>query len=183
MQKLIVKGGKRLRGELSVQGSKNSALPIMAASLMCRGECRLRNCPKLTDIYAASRILNCVGCRCTFSDGCAVIDSRNIDRTEIPEELMREMRSSIIFMGAMLGTAGECAVSIPGGCELGPRPIDMHLAAMRRMGVDINESALAFSSSEDNLPYSAEKGSRGENFACIPVSRRYREYYSLCSYC
>ena len=120
MQKLIVKGGKRLRGELSVQGSKNSALPIMAASLMCRGECRLRNCPKLTDIYAASRILNCVGCRCTFSDGCAVIDSRNIDRTEIPEELMREMRSSIIFMGAMLGTAGECAVSIPGGCELGP---------------------------------------------------------------
>ena len=67
MQKLIVKGGKRLRGELSVQGSKNSALPIMAASLMCRGECRLRNCPKLTDIYAASRILNCVGCRCTFS--------------------------------------------------------------------------------------------------------------------
>ncbi|MCI5794334.1 MAG: UDP-N-acetylglucosamine 1-carboxyvinyltransferase [Ruminococcus sp.] len=141
MQKLIVKGGKRLRGELSVQGSKNSALPIMAASLMCRGECRLRNCPKLTDIYAASRILNCVGCRCTFSDGCAVIDSRNIDRTEIPEELMREMRSSIIFMGAMLGTAGECAVSIPGGCELGPRPIDMHLAAMRRMGVDINESA------------------------------------------
>ena len=89
MQKLIVKGGKRLRGELSVQ------------------------------------ILNCVGCRCTFSDGCAVIDSRNIDRTEIPEELMREMRSSIIFMGAMLGTAGECAVSIPGGCELGPRPIDM----------------------------------------------------------
>ena len=131
MQKLIVKGGKRLRGELSVQGSKNSALPIMAASLMCRGECRLRNCPKLTDIYAASRILNCVGCRCTFSDGCAVIDSRNIDRTEIPEELMREMRSSIIFMGAMLGTAGECAVSIPGGCELGPRPIDMHLAAFR----------------------------------------------------
>lgn len=141
MQKLIVTGGKRLRGEISVQGSKNSSLPIMAASLMCGGECRIKNCPKLTDVYAASRILNCVGCRCTFSDGCAVIDSRNIQRTEIPESLMREMRSSIIFMGAMLGTMRECTVSVPGGCELGPRPIDMHLAAMRRMGVDITEGS------------------------------------------
>jgi len=139
MQKLIVTGGKRLRGEISVQGSKNSSLPIMAATLICGGECRIKNCPKLTDIYAASRILNCTGCRCTFSDGCADIDSRNIQRTEIPEELMREMRSSIIFMGAMLAAAGECTVSVPGGCELGPRPIDMHLAALRRMGVDITE--------------------------------------------
>ncbi len=140
MQKLIVEGGHRLRGSLVLQGSKNSSLPIMAAALLCEEECVLRNCPELSDIYAAARILNCVGCRCTFSDNTAVISPQTVSGTVIPEALMREMRSSIIFMGAMLGRAGECTVSVPGGCELGPRPIDMHLAAMKKMGVDIAET-------------------------------------------
>ncbi len=140
MQKFIITGGKSLRGELALQGSKNSSLPIMAASLLCCGECTLYSCPELTDVYAASRILNHIGCRCTFSDNTAVIDSKTIEKTEVSEELMREMRSSIIFMGAMLGRTGECKVSVPGGCELGPRPIDMHLAALRKMGIDITES-------------------------------------------
>ena len=140
MQKFIINGGRRLRGELALQGSKNSSLPIMAAALLCKGECTLHSCPRLTDVYAASRILNWVGCKCSFSDNTAVISSEFIGRTEISECLMREMRSSIIFMGAMLGRAGECVVSVPGGCELGPRPIDMHLAALRKMGVDIRES-------------------------------------------
>lgn len=140
MQKLIINGGKRLRGELELQGCKNSALPIMAASLLCRGDCTLHNCPKLTDVYSAARILNCVGCRCNFSGNTATVDSSVISETIISENLMREMRSSIIFMGAMLGSTGECTVSVPGGCELGPRPIDMHLAALRKMGVDIRDS-------------------------------------------
>lgn len=140
MQKLIINGGKRLRGELELQGSKNSALPIMAASLLCRGDCTLHNCPKLTDVYSAARILNCVGCRCNFSGNTATVDSSVISETVISENLMREMRSSIIFMGAMLGSTGECTVSVPGGCELGPRPIDMHLAALRKMGVDIRDN-------------------------------------------
>jgi UDP-N-acetylglucosamine 1-carboxyvinyltransferase len=140
MQKLIVEGGRKLRGEIALQGSKNSSLPIMAAALLCGEECTLRNCPALTDVYAASRILNCVGCRCMFSGNTAVVDSSSLSGNEIPEELMREMRSSIIFMGAMLGRTGECTVSVPGGCELGPRPIDMHLVAMRKMGVDITDS-------------------------------------------
>lgn len=139
MQKLIVNGGQRLRGELPLQGSKNSALPIMAAALLSGEECTLKNCPKLTDIYAASRILNCVGCKCLFSNDTAVISTENIIENTIPEELMREMRSSIIFLGAMLGRIGECTVCCPGGCELGPRPIDMHLAALRKMGADIKE--------------------------------------------
>ena len=139
MQKFIINGGRRLRGEIPLQGSKNSALPIMAAALLCRGECTLHSCPRLTDVYAAARILNCMGYRCTFSDNTAVISSESISGTEIPAELMSEMRSSIIFMGAMLGRAGECTVSVPGGCELGPRPIDMHLSALRKMGVDIAE--------------------------------------------
>ena len=139
MQKLIVEGGRRLRGEIDLQGSKNSSLPIMAATLLCRGECVLMSCPALTDVYAASRILNCIGCRCSFSGNTAVVDPSSLTCTAIPEELMLEMRSSIIFMGAMLGRCGECSVSVPGGCELGPRPIDMHLAALRKMGVDIRE--------------------------------------------
>ncbi len=139
MQKLIVTGGSRLCGELELQGCKNSSLPILAASLLCGEECVLNNCPALTDVFAASRILNCVGCRCRFSGKTAVVDSRDIEKTEIAEELMREMRSSIIFMGAMLGRNGECTVSVPGGCELGPRPIDMHLAALKKMGADICE--------------------------------------------
>ena len=139
MQKYIITGGRKLCGQLALQGSKNSALPIMAASMLCGDECVLSNCPRLTDVYAASRILNCTGCKCSFSDSTAVIDPKDVSRTDIPESLMHEMRSSIIFMGAVLGRTGECTVSIPGGCELGPRPIDMHLAALRKMGADIRE--------------------------------------------
>lgn len=140
MQKFIIKGGSHLSGEISLQGSKNSALPIMAASVLSGGECVLKNCPELTDVYSASRILGCLGCKCLFSGNTAVIDTSSADSSEIPENLMREMRSSIMFMGAILGRMGKCRVSIPGGCELGSRPIDMHLSALRKMGVDIDDT-------------------------------------------
>ncbi len=139
MQKFVITGGNRLSGEINLQGSKNSALPIMAGTLLANGECVLKSCPVLTDVYSASRILNCLGCKCHLSSGSAIIDSSGASDFEIPDELMREMRSSIMFMGAILGRMGECIVSIPGGCELGSRPIDMHLAAMRKMGVDISD--------------------------------------------
>lgn len=139
MQKLVVNGGKRLRGEIDLQGAKNSALPILSAVLLCDGESILHNCPCLTDIYSALRILNSLGCRCSFSENTAVIKCDGISKNEIKEELMREMRSSIIFLGAMLGRMKECTVSYPGGCELGSRPIDMHLDAFRKMGADIKE--------------------------------------------
>ncbi len=137
MQKFTIIGGNRLSGEMFLQGSKNSALPIMAAALLTDGQCVLKNCPALTDVYSASRILNRLGCKCSFSSNCAVIDAAGANNGEIPENLMREMRSSIMFMGAILGRMGECTVSVPGGCELGPRPIDMHLAALSKMGAEI----------------------------------------------
>ena len=140
MQKLIICGGKRLQGELDLQGSKNSALPIMAACVLCTEEVTLKGCPRLSDVYSASRILNCLGCKCSFSGNTAVVDPSGINSTEIPEALMRQMRSSIMFMGAIIGRTGECTVSVPGGCELGPRPIDMHLAALRKMGVAVTDS-------------------------------------------
>ena len=133
MQNFIVTGGTRLCGELELQGSKNSALPIMAACVLVSGKCVLKSCPRLADVYSAARILNCLGCKCSLAGGCAEIDSSGVYGSEIPEELMREMRSSIMFMGAILGRMGECTFSIPGGCELGPRPIDMHLAALSKM--------------------------------------------------
>lgn len=139
MQKLIVQGGHRLHGELELQGAKNSALPILAGALLCEGESVFHNCPCLTDIYSAMRILNSLGCKCGFSDNTAVVKCSNIENCEISEELMKEMRSSIIFLGAMLGRMKECTVSYPGGCQLGSRPIDMHIDAFRKMGVDIKE--------------------------------------------
>ena len=139
MQKLVIEGGRRLCGEIELQGSKNSALPIMAASLLCGEECVLHGCPAITDIYSASRILNCLGAQCRFLGNTAVINSAGAEGTEIPAALMREMRSSIMFMGAILGRNGCAAVSIPGGCELGPRPIDMHLSALRKLGASVTE--------------------------------------------
>lgn len=140
MQKFIITGGNRLNGEIELQGSKNSALPIMAAAFLAKGKCILESCPNLTDVYSAARILNSLGCKCSITGNLAEIDSTSAGGSKISETLMREMRSSIMFMGAILGRMGECTFSIPGGCELGPRPIDMHLAALSKMGAEITDS-------------------------------------------
>ncbi|MBQ8965055.1 UDP-N-acetylglucosamine 1-carboxyvinyltransferase [Ruminococcus sp.] len=139
MQRLIINGGKRLCGEIKVQGAKNSALPLLAGCLLAEGKTVLRRCPELTDVFAACRILNELGCKCSFRGGRVVTDSADAAGWRISEELMREMRSSIVFLGAVLGRTGKCELSYPGGCELGPRPIDMHLAALKQLGVRMTE--------------------------------------------
>ena len=139
MQKLIINGGKRLDGELTLQGAKNSVLPLMAAAVLFDGKVCLENCPAITDRYASMRILNRLGCRASGNGGSAEIDASSLTDAHIPDELMREMRSSVIFMGAVLGRMNKCELSFPGGCDLGPRPIDIHLDALRRMGAHISE--------------------------------------------
>lgn len=139
MQKLVINGEKRLCGELKVQGAKNSALPLLAACMLVNGETRLTNCPRLSDVFAAVRILGCLGCKCSISGDSVTVSAQQPCGCCVPEELMREMRSSIVFLGAVLGRVGECMLSFPGGCELGPRPIDMHLFALRKMGAVITE--------------------------------------------
>lgn len=114
MQTLVIDGGQRLSGELAVQGAKNSALPLLAASVLCKDETVLKGCPKLTDVYAAARILTGLGCRCQMKENDVSVDSSCMNKTEIPRSLMQEMRSSIIFLGAVLGRAGECRLSFPG---------------------------------------------------------------------
>ncbi len=158
MQKLIINGGKKLCGEIRIQGAKNAALPIMAAAVLCDEKVVLHNCPKISDVYAAMRILTYLGCKASFDGNTAVIDPRNISCSAVPEELMREMRSSIFFLGAVLGKTGRCRLSLPGGCDLGPRPIDIHIAALRKMGVRIKEEY-------GGLDCSAEKGLNGAKIA------------------
>lgn len=138
-QRLVIQGGKRLEGEITVQGAKNSALPILAAAALCGGETTLFNCPRLTDCDAALRILTSLGCACRREGNCVVINASALSSSFIPSKLMREMRSSIIFMGTLLGREQQCKLSFPGGCEIGARPIDFHIEAFRRMGADIRE--------------------------------------------
>lgn len=138
-RKIIVNGGRKLEGELRVHGAKNSALPLLSAAVLAHGETVLHNCPELTDVDAACRILTHLGCRCKRSGDTVTVDATNVSGYEIPDTLMREMRSSIVFLGAVLGRTGRCRLSFPGGCELGARPIDFHLAALRQMGAEIAE--------------------------------------------
>ena len=140
-QKLIINGGRKTEGEIPVHGAKNAALPLLAATVLIPdGECIIHNCPRLTDVDAALRILSHIGVRCRRDGGTVISNACAVSDFEIPVSMMREMRSSIVFLGAVLGRAGHCRMSYPGGCELGPRPIDLHLSALRSMGAVIEES-------------------------------------------
>lgn len=141
MQKLLINGEKKLGGEISVHGAKNSALPLISACVLVDGEVILHNCPHLSDVYASTRILSHLGAKCCWVGGgkSLKICARGLVRSDIPEDLMRQMRSSIVFLGAITGKMKCCDLSSPGGCELGARPIDIHLSALKQMGVEICE--------------------------------------------
>ena len=140
MSQLTITGGRFLSGSLRVQGAKNSALPLLAASVLTEGLSVFRNCPRLTDVEATVRILRHVGCR-VYGDGDALyVDSSGPIRPDVPDELMRQMRSSVIFLGALLSRCGEACLALPGGCELGPRPVDLHLLALKALGAEVIQS-------------------------------------------
>ena len=139
MGEFYVTGGKPLEGSLRVQGAKNSVLPILAATIVHRGVSVLHNCPRLRDVDASIRILRHLGCRADWEGEDLVVDATDVTGWEIPDHLMREMRSSVIFLGAILTRCGRADLSMPGGCELGPRPIDLHLLVLRRLGATIQE--------------------------------------------
>ncbi len=140
MSYMTIDGGTPLRGEVSVQGAKNSVLPILAAALLSAGVCRIEGCPHLSDVESASDILRYLGCAVQWDGGDLLVDSTTLTRCDIPQTLMRRMRSSVIFLGAILARCGWAELSYPGGCELGPRPIDLHLAALRALGADIDDT-------------------------------------------
>lgn len=136
---LLISGGRRLRGETRISGAKNSVLPILAATLLTGGQVELHNCPRLRDVDASMRILQALGCKAYWEGETLLVDTAGLCGYAIPDSLMREMRSSAIFLGAVLARCGRAELSYPGGCELGPRPIDLHLAGMRELGAEIEE--------------------------------------------
>lgn len=139
MNQLYIRGGRTLEGEVRVQGAKNSVLPILAATLLTRGQVRLEGCPRLRDVDASIRILRDLGCSARWEEDTLAVDTAALNRCSISDILMREMRSSAIFLGAILARCGQADISYPGGCELGPRPIDLHLAGLRELGAQIRE--------------------------------------------
>lgn len=139
MSKILIKGGRKLKGEINLQGAKNSVLPVLAATLLCKDKCVIHNCPDISDVETSVKILTELGCHCEKQGKSLTVIPSNANGFEIPDSLMREMRSSVVFLGAVVGRMGKAVISSPGGCELGPRPIDLHLAALKKMGVTITE--------------------------------------------
>jgi UDP-N-acetylglucosamine 1-carboxyvinyltransferase len=139
LENYIIEGGNKLEGVVKISGSKNAALPIIAASLLNSGKVSIEGCPDIHDVIIMSDILKNLGCEVTRDKDKIFIDSSNIKNSEIPEGLMREMRSSVITVGALIGRMGKCRFSYPGGCEIGARPINLHLEAFKQLGVKIIE--------------------------------------------
>ena len=140
MSRLLIRGGNRLQGEVTIQGAKNSVLPILAATILTGGSVVLRRCPRLRDVEASIRILQALGCKAGWRGDVLEVDTAGMTGCDVPDALMREMRSSVIFLGAILARCGEASLTSPGGCELGPRPIDLHLSGLRALGAEIDDT-------------------------------------------
>lgn len=139
MSVIYIQGGGPLEGECQVQGAKNSVLPILAGCLLTREPVVIRNCPHLSDVDAAVDILQHLGGCCMWQGDTLVVDTSGVCRPSIDQGRMQAMRSSIIFLGPMVARMGEATLTHPGGCELGPRPIDLHLSALTAMGCEVEE--------------------------------------------
>lgn len=139
MEKFIVKGEVRLKGNLRVGGAKNAALPIMAATVLGEGTHVLHNVPDLSDIRKMQEILQLLGATVKREGHTLLIDAGGIRQATIPEGLMREMRASVFLLGPLVGRFHEAQLSYPGGCAIGPRPVDLHIKALEKMGATIEE--------------------------------------------
>ena len=139
MSKYIISGGTQLKGTMRVHGAKNSVLPILAATILNGGKSILHDCPRISDVLIAIQILQFLGCRVEWQGETLIVDSSVMTNDSIPHDLMNKMRSSVIFLGAILARSGQAKCSYPGGCELGARPINLHIKAFRQMGMQVKE--------------------------------------------
>src|SRR5271163_3003002 len=135
MDKLVVKGGARLKGRVEISGSKNSALPILAATLLTPETCVLHNVPDLSDIRFMLEIMARLGAKVSFEGGVVTTRAEKII-TEVPYDLVRKMRASICVLGPMIARCGQATISEPGGCSIGDRPIDIHLRGLAELGAE-----------------------------------------------
>ena len=140
MSEYIIKGGRKISGEVTISGSKNAALPIIAASILNKGKTTLYNVPNIHDTQMMFEILNKIGGKVTKKNNKIIIETSKINKYEIPEDLMRQMRSSVIFAGSLVGRYKKATFSYPGGCDIGTRPIDLHLKAFEKLGINIQKN-------------------------------------------
>lgn len=140
MDRFIVTGEVQLKGTVRIGGAKNAALPIMAAAVLCPGTSVIHDVPDLSDIKAMQKILVLLGAKVTREGTTLIIDTKALNPVAIPEYLMREMRASVFLMGSLLGRFKEVSLSYPGGCAIGPRPIDLHIKALKKLGAVVEES-------------------------------------------
>ncbi len=139
MSKIIVQGGRKLFGEIDISAAKNSYLPILAATVLCEEEINLHNYPYYSDTESMCHILTSLGAKITKSGGELIVDPSSLFSFNIESELAKKVRSSIFMLGALLGRFKKAKVAYPGGCEIGARPIDIHLAGFRKLGVKVEE--------------------------------------------
>lgn len=138
MDKLVIKGGRRLSGTVAASGSKNAALALMAASLLpASGKTIIARVPDLRDVHTLSNLLRIIGARVEFEKNTLTISAENVSHPEAPYELVKQMRASVYVLGPLLGRVGRARVSLPGGCAWGPRPVDLHLKAMQALGASV----------------------------------------------
>ena len=136
MEALKISGGRHLKGSISASGSKNASLPILAATLLSGGKSRIYGVPRLRDIRMMLKILSALGARVQWEDDCITVDSSGIVSCTAPYELVKEMRASICLLGPLLACFGKARISLPGGCVIGDRPVDIHLKGLEKLGVD-----------------------------------------------
>ena len=139
MGRIIINGGKQLAGRIKVTGAKNTILPILAAAIISGKKSVIHGCPHISDVDNTLEILNDIGCKTVFSGDTITVDSSGVSKYTIAEELMDKMRSSMVLNGAVIARMKRAEASYPGGCELGLRPIDLHIKAFREMGIEISE--------------------------------------------
>ena len=151
MDAVHIRGGNALFGETKIQGSKNAVLPVMAAALLIEDISIIENCPRISDVFRMQKLLEKIGCRVSRADRTLLIDARDVSKEMMEGESVTGMRSSLMLLGAMLGRFHEVTMEYPGGCVIGRRPIDIHLKALARMGVDIEEKDGAFTARAGNL--------------------------------
>ncbi len=137
MDKLVITGGKPLKGTIAVSGAKNSALPILFATILSDQPCKLENVPNVVDIQTTLKLLSNLGISCEWNKSLCTIQAKTLTNTEAPYDLVRTMRASVLCLGPILARMGKARVSLPGGCSIGARPVNLHLMALEKMGAEI----------------------------------------------
>jgi len=151
VERFVISGGKSLRGSVKVSGSKNAALPILASSLLCNGQCAIKDTPSLQDVATICNVLSSLGAAVQRNGTTVTVDARNVNFMEVGEDLTRRMRASNLVLGALVGRFRKAKISRPGGCNIGSRPMDLHLKGLRSLGAEVDEKYGFIIASADRL--------------------------------